>query len=212
MKQAHKKEGEFLLEIGTEEIPPSYLEEGLRLLVSSFKNLPGLKGHFTVEGYQTPRRIILHAEGLPVSSEKEEEIFGPKKEICYQSDGKPTPALEGFLKRHRASRKELAAVGGRIVLRRKTITSTRQILMTQMPLLISALSFPKLMRWGEKRIPFPPSHPVDSRSLQRQGVVFYTRAPSCRGQDVWVGSFEEAKNGKCLPRLLYLFEEGRHSS
>lgn len=154
MKQA-RKEGEFLLEIGTEEIPSSYLEEGLRLLVDTFKRLPELRGKFDVEGYQTPCRFILHARGLPFSFEKEEEIFGPPKEICYQSDGKPTPALEGFLKRHQTTVKEIGEEGGRIVLRRKTVTSTRQSLLKQLPLLISALSFPKLMRWEKSGFRFP---------------------------------------------------------
>ena len=99
-----RRETELLLEIGTEEIPSSYLDtlgDGPNNLKQLARELFGgvLLDQATVESYQTPRRVLLVLTGLLPVFEREEVTTGPKKEICYQPDGTPTPALKGFLKR-----------------------------------------------------------------------------------------------------------------
>ena len=91
MRKKHDKTLEFLLEIGTEEIPWGYLEllrgeENLANLVKTALDREGF--HYeSISGYQTPRRIVLHIQALSSYVQKGEEIIGPKKEICYDSNG-----------------------------------------------------------------------------------------------------------------------------
>lgn len=164
MKQtSQKNQGELLLEIGTEEIPSSYLDS-LRTPFNSFVQLVktaieerlGLPlDEKNFKGYQTPRRIILHVQGLPTQREITEEIVGPKKEICYQADGKPTPVLEGFLKSKKGSFKDLVEEGGRVVIRRVQKVTTAELLKEELPSAIRLLGFPKMMRWDETDLRFP---------------------------------------------------------
>ncbi len=159
MKQKVKTT-ECIFEIGTEEIPSSYLD----LLRDPFRGLDArakgllkeiLSVNSVVESFQTPRRIVLYLSGLAPSYEKNEEFFGPKKEICYQNDGKPTRALEGFLKRYQATIREIGEEGGRVVIRRKKVVRTSDALKEALPELVRQLAFPKVMRWNEGDLRFP---------------------------------------------------------
>ena len=155
---------ELLLEIGTEEIPSSYLS-----LLGTTSNLSELtKGVLRealfdaaeatkVESFQTPCRIVVSVKDLPPFFEKQEEIFGPRKEMCYASSGGPTPTLEGFLRSKQATLEELAEEGGRVVIRRRKKEMTREALKQALPRLVRLLVFPKMMRWenGDFRFPRP---------------------------------------------------------
>ena len=79
--------GELLLEIGTEEIPSGYLEDGLRglkaLAEASFEeNRIHLTGDLCA--YGTPRRLVLIGKGI---AERQEDLVrettGPPKSVAY---------------------------------------------------------------------------------------------------------------------------------
>ena len=151
---------ELLLEIGTEEVPCAYLDSlkeasnNLCLIVEELLK-QALHPDKTVKSYQTPRRMTLHIRGLVPSYSVEELMVGPKKEICYTPDGKPTPALEGFLRRYQGALKEAVEEGGRLVIRRKKRVITREVLKEKIPELIRRLGFPKMMRWDGSDLRFP---------------------------------------------------------
>ncbi|MFH1857456.1 MAG: glycine--tRNA ligase subunit beta, partial [Candidatus Omnitrophota bacterium] len=154
---------ELLLEIGTEEIPASYLAS-LGYPYNSLADFAQTRLEMSLDikldksnfkSYQTPRRIILHVSGLPDSSEKKEEIVGPKTEICYQSDGQPTATLQGFLKSKQATLKDVREEKGRVVIRRTKKVVTRAVLKEILPECIRSLGFPKMMHWDENGIRFP---------------------------------------------------------
>ncbi len=160
MRKPKDKTAELLLEIGTEEVPYAYLDSlggggnNLGLLAEGYleKALHQIR---EIACYQTPRRMVLHIQGLLPSYPIEEMAVGPKREICYSPDGKPTPALEGFLRRHQGTLKQLTEEEGRVVLRTTKRVVTREALKKALPELIRALSFPKMMRWDESDLRFP---------------------------------------------------------
>ncbi|HEC31747.1 MAG TPA: glycine--tRNA ligase subunit beta, partial [Deltaproteobacteria bacterium] len=90
---------EFYLEIGTEEIPTSYIEpalEAMRNLTTNYlKDQRIAHGEAIMAG--TPRRLSLAIRDV---AEKQEartvEIIGPPKSIAFDSNGNPTKAAAGF--------------------------------------------------------------------------------------------------------------------
>ena len=94
---------EFLLEVGTEEIPDWMIAGALGDLEKRF--LDALAKNDLAEGVicqcdATPRRLVLVAEGLAErQADREEVLKGPPKNVAFDADGKPTKAAEGFAKR-----------------------------------------------------------------------------------------------------------------
>ena len=92
---------DFLIEIGTEELPPSLLKalivgfaDNIRheLTVSGF-------GFKSLESYGTPRRLAIIVRSLEErQADKESEKRGPAVSRAYNQDGTPTPALHGFMR------------------------------------------------------------------------------------------------------------------
>ena len=151
---------ELLLEIGTEEIPWTTLEllRGEQSLASLAKEALDREGfqYGPICGYQTPRRIVLHIQALSPFVHKNEVIIGPKKEICYDSQGKPTQVLEGFLRSKQSTAKgEVGEENGRIVIKRNAAIPTRAYLKEKLPDLSRFLRFPKMMRWDQNDFTFP---------------------------------------------------------
>src|SRR5215472_6611033 len=93
---------DFLLEIGSEEIPARMLdaarEELSRRVVSLLKRESLLEDAKT-DAFATPRRLALLVPGVAASQpDVTEQITGPSFKIAYK-DGKPTPAAEAFAKK-----------------------------------------------------------------------------------------------------------------
>ena len=90
---------DFLVEIGTGELPP----KALRLLSEAFLantraafESAGL-GFDSIEGFATPRRLAIRARGLIASQpDKSVEKTGPAVASAFDKDGNPTPAAAGF--------------------------------------------------------------------------------------------------------------------
>ena len=106
--------GELLLEIGTEEIPSAYLEDG----VNEFKRLAEAclrENRIDMTGslytYGTPRRLVLIGKGI---AERQEDLIqentGPPKSVAYDKEGKPTKAAMGFAQRQGVSLEELECI------------------------------------------------------------------------------------------------------
>ena len=88
----------LLIEIGTEEIPATYLKEAAEGFKNSMLSLFRERNlsHGEVKLYFTPRRIALVVEELDEREpDREEEVKGPPEKIAYK-DGEPTQALLGF--------------------------------------------------------------------------------------------------------------------
>ncbi len=90
-----------LFELGCEELPPKSLKslrDALKSEVEKGLNDTGLKFE-TIAAYAAPRRLalkIVNIEGQQPDTQK--RFDGPAVQAAYDAEGKPTKALEGFLR------------------------------------------------------------------------------------------------------------------
>ncbi len=146
---------ELLFEIGTEEIPASYMApvlEQLREIASdslSEHRIPFRE----IQTFGTPRRITLAIKDINrIQESQETEVVGPPKTIAYDANGEPTKAAIGFAKTQGVEISELHSVererGEYIaVTKRDEGMPTLELLKTLIPEWIETLRFPKTMRW-----------------------------------------------------------------
>jgi glycyl-tRNA synthetase beta chain len=156
---------EFLLEINTEEMPASHIKSALSQLDERFqKELTEEKVVVNrLQTHGTCRRLVVRGDFAPSQKDREEEVIGPPSSIAFSPEGKPTPAALGFAKAQNVSLDELKVIqtdrGEYLGLRKiEKGLPTQNILIKIVPQIISALSFPKMMRWGKN--PFRFSRPI----------------------------------------------------
>ncbi|MBD1943807.1 glycine--tRNA ligase subunit beta, partial [Coleofasciculus sp. FACHB-712] len=152
----------FLLEVGTEELPASFVNDAIaqwrsRIPASLAENS---LAHEAIEVYGTPRRLAVLIAGLPTQQpDREEEVKGPPAQAAFK-DGQPTKAAEGFARKLGV---ELNALEirptdkGDFVFVRQTIPGrpTAEILTQLVSQWIFGLEGKRLMRWGDGDIKFP---------------------------------------------------------
>ena len=149
---------DFLFEIGTEEIPASYMPPALDQLRQIASN--SLSEHRIpfgdIQTLGTPRRITLAIKDVKTMQESQEtEVVGPPKRIAYDENGEPTKAAIGFAKTQGVEISDLRIVEtdrGEYICASKLEkgVSTQELLETLLPEWIEALRFPKTMRWETK--------------------------------------------------------------
>ena len=93
---------DFLLEIGTEEIPARMMDgarEELARRVGALLERERLGDHPTVQEYATPRRLAVVASGVAAAQpDVREQVTGPSLKVAYK-DGAPTAAAEAFARK-----------------------------------------------------------------------------------------------------------------
>ena len=152
----------YLLEIGTEELPASFVDSAIQQwqekIPSSLKEAYLSPENIAV--YGTPRRLAVIITGIAErQNDRIEEIKGPPASIAYQ-DGKPTKALEGFARKQGI---ELDAIElrdtkkGQFIFVEKKISgrSAKEILTELTPQWITKLEGKRFMRWGDGDLRFP---------------------------------------------------------
>ncbi len=145
---------DFLLEIGTEEIPDWMIEPALADLQARFQVAFGVFGGSAIIVDATPRRLVLRAEQLTAQTPDVANVtLGP-----YRSAG--IKAAEGFARKWGTPLDQLAvtqdAKGERYVFHQLVKGQpARQTLAEKLPALISSIQFPKAMSWpGSKGVRF----------------------------------------------------------
>lgn len=146
---------EFILEIGTEEMPARFVPGLGAELEELFARLLGEAriDHAGVKAYATPRRLVAHVSGLALTQRLEEEVVsGPPVKIAYV-DGKLTKAGEGFAKTQGVAEADLfvqQTPKGEYLAARKKVGGgkTLDILPGICLAAFKSLSFPKRMKWG----------------------------------------------------------------
>ncbi|MDE0086323.1 MAG: glycine--tRNA ligase subunit alpha, partial [Candidatus Poribacteria bacterium] len=146
---------DLLFEIGTEEIPASYVPPALEQLNKIATN--SLTEHRIpfgeIQTFGTPRRITLAIKDLRTLQESQEtEVVGPPKSIAYDENGEPTKAAMGFAKSQDVEISDLRIVEterGEYIAASKLEKgiSTCELLETLLPEWVESLRFPKTMRW-----------------------------------------------------------------
>jgi glycyl-tRNA synthetase beta chain len=146
----------FLLEVGTEELPASFLRDAIAQWKSRIPETLEASNltYDSVEVYGTPRRLAVLIKGLPSQQpDREEEVKGPPAQTAFK-DGKPTPAAQGFAKKQGVevdSFEVRATDKGDFIFVRKLIPgrSVAEILTELVPEWIWSLEGKRLMRWGD---------------------------------------------------------------
>ncbi len=137
---------DFLLEIGTEEIPDWMIEPALADLRGKFEAAFAAFGGSALVANATPRRLVLTARELNGEAPDTETVVqGP-----YLSAG--AKAAEGFARKWSRAVEQLATIqdakGERYVFRQLTKGQTvGEALAEKLPGLISDIQFPKAMSW-----------------------------------------------------------------
>jgi len=149
---------DLILEIGTEEIPSDYLDNGLKELEKiSRQYLEENRITFSedIVTHGTPRRLILSIKGLsPRQDNLEREVIGPPKNIAYDENGDPTKVAIGFAKKNNVSVSQLVSVKtkkGEYVAINSVIEGkpVAEVLSAILPEIIRSIPWPKSMRWGD---------------------------------------------------------------
>lgn len=160
------KKGNFLLEIGSEQLPATFIPIGMKELENSFtKLLNGANLSFEkIQTYGTPQRLAVYIRGLAEGTEeKKEEKKGPPLASAFTIDGTPTPQGAGFFKSlgcKTLPSKDTLQENGFVIRKIKEVdylfytshtpsTSTIKLFKEALPKLILGLEFPKKMHWGE---------------------------------------------------------------
>lgn len=148
---------DLILEIGTEEIPSDYLDNGLKELEQiSRKYLKDNRIDFSgdMSTYGTPRRLILSSKGVSQRQDNlEREVIGPPKNIAYDDAGNPTKVAIGFAKKNNVSVTQLVSVKtkkGEYLAINSVIEGrpSIEVLSAILPEIIRSIPWPKSMRWG----------------------------------------------------------------
>ena len=153
---------DFLLEVGTEELPASFVADALqqwRVLIpqSLTQNNLAIK---SLEVYGTPRRLAVLITGLPAKQpDRVEDVKGPPFQAAF-IDGQPTKAAVGFAKKQGVEVEKLEirpTDKGDFVFIRQTIPGrvTSEILGEIATSWILQLEGKRFMRWGDGDLKFP---------------------------------------------------------
>ncbi|CAI1956906.1 TPA: glycine--tRNA ligase subunit beta [Serratia fonticola] len=159
----------FLVEIGTEELPPKALRSLAEAFAANFTaelDNAGLE-HGEVKWFAAPRRLALKVADLSAAqADREVEKRGPAIAQAFDAEGKPSKAAEGWARGcgitvDQAER--LVTDKGEWLLYRAHVPgqSAQQLLAGMVSTALSKLPIPKLMRWGDKETQFVrPVHTV----------------------------------------------------
>ncbi|MFZ3391073.1 glycine--tRNA ligase subunit beta [Buttiauxella gaviniae] len=159
----------FLVEIGTEELPPKALRslaESFAANVTAELDAANL-AHGEVKWFAAPRRLALKISNLAQSQpDREVEKRGPAISAAFDAEGKPSKAAEGWARGcgitvDQAER--LATDKGEWLLYRAHVKgeSAQALLPAMIATALTKLPIPKLMRWGDNNTQFVrPVHTV----------------------------------------------------
>lgn len=183
---------DFVLEVGFENVPASYLPPAIAQLAADAAALLARNRVVYEELYTTgtPRRLVLIARGLADRQASGEEVAtGPPVSKAFLDDGRPTPAAEGFA---RAQGVEVSALErvttpkGEYLAVRKQLPrrKTTAVLRDELASLVAGIKFPKTMKWeaGGARFARPVRWIV---ALHGTEVVPFSFAGVASGRVTW---------------------------
>jgi glycyl-tRNA synthetase len=168
-----KEKTDFLLEVGSEEIPASFVSIGLASFERQIKQLLDKEelSYSSIQTYGTPRRLAVLVKDLATKSQaKQSEKKGPAVTLAFDEKGMPTSIGQGFLKTLQLETISLDAITKgsypQIEIRKvkdtdylfaKTETQSVEVgelLQKNLSQIILNIDFPKKMRWANFDISF----------------------------------------------------------
>ena len=160
-KKQVKKDGEFLLETGFEEIPAEYLKPAAKQLDSDMRKLldENRLTYKKISVYYTVRRFVVYAKGMALKQpDLSYEKKGPRHDIAYK-DGKLTDVGRNFLTKSGIKEKDInikEEKGHRFVYVNvfEKGRAAEAVLKEKLGPLINSLKFPKSMTWDDSKVSF----------------------------------------------------------
>ncbi len=153
---------DFLLEIGCEEVPSRFIPGAMQQLEQEAAALleENRLNYKRLQTWATPRRLVLLVSALDDNqADLVEKVKGPPVNRAYDEEGKPTKALEGFLRSQGVSvealEEEVIKEARYIVVSKETPgRKALELLPGLLPQLIRKLAFPRPMYWSRKEVRF----------------------------------------------------------
>ncbi|PWI31777.1 glycine--tRNA ligase subunit beta [Vibrio albus] len=152
----------FLIELGTEELPPTQLRTLAEAFAANFE--AELKGadltHAGVKWYAAPRRLALKvAELTEGQADKVVEKRGPAVSVAFDADGNPTKAAEGWARGNGITvdqAERLKTDKGEWLLFKQEVKGkqTKELVTELAAKALANLPIAKPMRWGDKDTQF----------------------------------------------------------
>jgi glycyl-tRNA synthetase beta chain len=154
---------EFLLEIGTEEIPSRFINPALEKMKELFAALLA-SGRVTFRGdmkaFGTPRRLVLYVPDMDErQADVSKDVTGPPRKVAFDAEGYPTKAAMVFAEKNGIPVSALmfkTTEKGEYVVARldEKGSETAEWLKQVLTGFILSVPFPKTMRWMNKDIRF----------------------------------------------------------
>ena len=153
---------DFLVELGTEELPPKALLSLAEAFAAAI--VAGLKAQqlafADAVAYATPRRLAVVVNDLEASTPvREVAVWGPPVKIAFDKAGKPTQAAAAFARKNGVDISQLRSENDgkidKLVLRTQVGgVATTTLLADIVTAALAKLPIPKRMRWGAYRTEF----------------------------------------------------------
>lgn len=152
----------FLIELGTEELPPTQLRTLAEAFAANFEQ--ELKeaelAHEGIKWYATPRRLALEVSALAEQqADKVVEKRGPAVSAAFDADGNPTKAAQGWARGcgiEVADADRMVTDKGEWLLFKQEVKgqNTKDIVVALADKALANLPIAKPMRWGDKETLF----------------------------------------------------------
>lgn len=152
----------FLIELGTEELPPKALRSLAEAFAANFE--AGLKAesldHEGIKWYATPRRLALKVSKLAEGqADKVVEKRGPAIAAAFDADGNPTKAAQGWARGNGITVEQaerLKTDKGEWLLHKEAVKGkpVQELVVELAAKALAGLPIPKAMRWGNSDIQF----------------------------------------------------------
>ncbi len=158
---------DFLVEIGTEELPPKALKQLCQAFLQGIES--GLKDkqltYSSASVYGAPRRLAVLVTQLEEQQQDTKTLlFGPPLSAAYDKQGNPTKAAEGFARKCDVAIQDLQEIdsGKGVKLAYQVVQKGRPTTLMLPDIVknsLDQLPIPKRMRWGSRRLEFVrPTH------------------------------------------------------
>ncbi len=180
---------ELLLEIGVEELPYHFIVPALALLRESAERLfrDQRLAFQSIRTLGTPRRLTVVVEGLATGQTSiVKEAMGPSKTVAFDQAGQPTRAAMGFAAGQGVAVQDLQVrqtPKGEYLfaVKHEQGQPATSVLTDALPRLVSALTFPKAMKWNETGVRF--ARPVRWVLTLYGGAVLPIEAAGIKASD-----------------------------
>ena len=149
---------DFLVELGTEELPPKALNTLAEAFLAGIeKGLQSAGLNFTAKKvYAAPRRLAVLLTQLDTQQpDRSINIDGPPRQAAFDAEGNPTQAALGFAKKCGVDLSEIDQSGPKLRFSQVIVGKpTASLLPTIVEDSLNDLPIPKRMRWGARKEEF----------------------------------------------------------